>query len=70
MYRADLQAKYSGMSDKRCETCNQLVTNASLSWSMEHYQKPLCRTCQSLEKYAEEVDSENRGVPSLSENHE
>lgn len=47
---ADL-SNFSGWSDAPCETCGRKTTNAQHGYSMRFYGKPLCRRCQSLEKY-------------------
>jgi formylmethanofuran dehydrogenase subunit E len=47
----NIMERSSGLSEVKCETCKQYLTNAQLSYSMRLYGKPLCRTCQSLEYY-------------------
>jgi hypothetical protein len=45
-------AHHSGSSGVKCDTCGRVTTNAQYSYSMRFYKKSLCKTCQSLEKYA------------------
>jgi len=51
MFRSDLAEKFSGWSGKNCELCGKEITVAALNYSLKHYGKILCRTCQSLEEY-------------------
>ena len=50
-----IQKNHSGWSGVKCKTCGRVTTNAQLSYSMRFYEKPLCRTCQSLESYRTHV---------------
>jgi hypothetical protein len=59
----DVWKKHSGWSGICCATCRRMTTNAQYDYSMRHYDKPLCRSCQSLEKYstpAEEASADKR----------
>src|SRR5258706_6682064 len=49
---------FSGWSEVKCETCKKIITNTQLAYSMRFYRRPLCRTCQSLEKYR--INCDNR----------
>ena len=51
----------SGLSEVKCETCKQYLTNAQLSYSMRVYNRPLCRTCQSLEYYRIRWNEKQKG---------
>jgi hypothetical protein len=42
---------FSGWSEEKCRTCKRVMTEAQLSYSMRFFNKPLCRRCQTLEKY-------------------
>lgn len=42
---------HSGWSGVDCLTCGRETTKAQYIYSKRFYGKPLCRTCQSLEKY-------------------
>ena len=45
-------ANFSGWSGTKCETCERETTNAQYAYSMRVFKKPLCRSCQGLEKFS------------------
>jgi hypothetical protein len=50
-----INKNFSGWSGVECEICGRGTTKAQYSYSMRFFKKPLCKTCQSLEKYGVEI---------------
>ena len=53
-------ANHSGWSGVSCQTCGKETTRAQYDYSIRFYKKPLCRLCQSLEKFNYAVPTNRR----------
>jgi DNA-directed RNA polymerase subunit RPC12/RpoP len=43
------------MSLYHCDRCNRIITQGIFSYSMNHFNRPLCMTCQNKIRRAEEI---------------
>ncbi len=51
---------HSGWSRIKCQTCEDVTTNGQYSYSTRDLKKPLCKACQSYQKFIDQSLKEPR----------